>query len=97
MGLFGGGTREEKEARKQEAMLSKYHLTELSNPDDIESVKTIIEELAGTGMMELGLTLGGGSEKDLLKTQMYYQRALLEQNFIMIRQLNRIEKALQNE
>jgi hypothetical protein len=96
MALFGHGeTREEKEARKQAAMLAKYRLTELTNPDDVESVRAIIEELAGTGFMEVGAMLGGASEKDIAKIQMYYQRALLEQNFILIRQLNRIEKALQ--
>ena len=34
MALFGHGeTREEKEARKQAAMLAKYRLTELTNPE----------------------------------------------------------------
>lgn len=98
MALFGHGeTREEKEARKQEAMLAKYRLTELTDPDDIASIRDIMLELAGTGFMEFGATFGGGSEKDVLKIQMYYQRAILEQNFIIIRQLDRISKALQNQ
>lgn len=98
MALFGNSTKEtkeEKQARKTQEALDKYGLTSLSNPEDVESVKTIVTELAGTGMMELGAVLGGASEKDLLRIQMHYQRALVEQNFIMIRQLDRIAKMLE--
>lgn len=100
MALFGSKdkeTKEEKEARKEREVLEKYGLQTLKNPEDIESVKKIVSELAGTGLMELGITLGGGNEKDILKNQLYYQRALLEQNFIMIRQLDRIAALLENK
>ena len=51
-------------------------------------------DASGKGLMELGssITLGGGSEKDWARLQAYYLRALVEQAFIMIRQLDRIEK-----
>lgn len=100
MALFGNGTKEtkeEKQARKEREALEKYGMQDLTDPDDIESVKKIVSELVGTGLMEAGITLGGGTEKDILKTQLYYQRALLEQNFIMIRQLDRISKKLDNQ
>lgn len=100
MALFGNKdkeTAEEKEARKQRAMLEKYGLHTLSDPEDVESVKKIISELLGTGLMEAGIKLGGGNEKDILKTQLYYQRTLVEQNFIMIRQLDRIASLLENK
>lgn len=100
MALFGSKdkeTKEEKEARKEREVLEKYGLQALKNPEDIESVKKIVSELSGTGLMELGITLGGGNEKDILKNQLYYQRALLEQNFIMIRQLDRIAALLENK
>ena len=94
--MFGNKeTKEEKLARKQQEMLDKYGLSELTNPDDIESVKKIVNELAGTGAMEVGLALGAGSERDIAKNQMYYLRAIVEQNFIMIRQLDRISKTKQ--
>lgn len=97
MGLFSGGeTKEEKQARKQQEMLAKYGLQNLADPTDIASVKKIVEELLGTGMMEFGITLGGGSEKDIARVQLYYQRAILEQNFIMIRQLDKIASALKD-
>lgn len=98
MGLFGDNeSAEEKALKKQQAMLAKYRLTELTDPDDIASIRDIMLELAGTGMMEFGAKLGGGNEKNLLKVQMIYQRTLLEQNFIIIRQLDRISKALQKQ
>lgn len=99
MGLFGNGnkeTKEEKQARKEQEMLEKYGLQELSNDDDIASVKKIVSELAGSGLMETGIALGGGNEKDILRVQMNYQRAILEQNFILIRQLDRIIKNTQH-
>jgi hypothetical protein len=45
--------------------------------------------------MELGLALGAGSEKDILKMQLNFQRAIVEQNFIIIRQLDKIAKSLE--
>ena len=84
-------------AEKERKMLAKYGLEDLQNESDVQSVKKIANELIGTGMMEFGATLGGGSEKDLLKIQMYYQRAILEQNFIMIRQLDRIASMLKEK
>lgn len=95
MGLFGGETKEEKQARKEREILAKFGLEELNNPQDIASIKNIVNELAGTGLMEVGVSLGGGSDRDIQKLQMFYLRAILEQNFIMIRQLDRITKNTQ--
>lgn len=84
-------------AEKEQKLLSKYGLEDLRNESDVQSVKKIANELLGTGFMEAGVKLGGGSEKDLLKVQMNYQRAILEQNFIMLRQLDRIASLLQEK
>ena len=105
MALFNGETKEEKKARKaaeaaakqaekDQAALRKFGLESLENPEDIVSVKNIVTELAGTGLMELGITFGAGNDRDIQKNMMYYQRAIVEQNFIMIRQLDRIAKLL---
>ncbi len=95
MALFGNAeSKEEKAEKKQKEILAKYNLTELNDPADVESVKKIVEELTGRGLMEFGAMLSG-SEKDLLKVQMGYQRAMVEQNFIIIRQLDRLIKAIE--
>ena len=95
MALFG--SKEDKEAKQQEKiqkMLSKYGLESLSDPQDIASVKTIVTELTGTSFMEFGNMLAP-DEKTANQIQIQYQRTLVEQNFIIIRQLDRISQALQ--
>lgn len=81
------------QAQKEQALLAKYGLLGLSDPEDIRSLQKIASELTGTGMMELGATLSG-TEKDFARLSAYYNRAIVEQNFIMIRQLDRISRAL---
>lgn len=94
MALFGGKeAKEEKAARKQQEMLKKYQLEELSDPADLESVKRIVAELFGTDVFELDALLTG-DVRNMTRNQMYYQRALVEQNFIIIRMLDRINKKL---
>lgn len=83
-----------KAAEKEQKLLEKYNLTALSNPEDIESVRKIVSELVGTGISEVGLALSGGNEKEYMRLQMNFQRAIVEQNFIIIRQLDKISKAL---
>lgn len=93
MALFGGNkeTKEEKTARKQQELLEKYRLGDLTDPADIESVRSIVAELAGTGGIEFS-TILTGDVKEMARVQMYYQRAIVEQNFIIIRMLDRISK-----
>lgn len=79
--------------QKEFEMLERFGLTGLENPKDIQSVRKIVAELAGTGLMEMGVRLGA-SEKAALQVQMVYQRAMLEQNFIIIRQLDQLIKML---
>ena len=98
MALFGGNkeTKEEKTARKQQEMLDKYRLGDISDPNDIQSVQKIVMELTGTGILEFGATLAPNVNTNS-QIQTYYQRAILEQNFIIIRQLDRISKLLSKE
>lgn len=94
MAIFGGNkeTKEEKQARKAQELLEKYGLQELSDPRDLESVKSISLSLAGNGLLELGTSLSAKSE-DLVK--MSNLSALVEQNWIIIRQLDRLNKNLE--
>ncbi|OUC52467.1 hypothetical protein B7939_00650 [Eggerthia catenaformis] len=83
-------TKEEKRVRKEKEALEKYNLNNLTDPDDINSVKKIVSELVGTGMLEFGISLKFGKPEEALKAS--YLRAIVEQNFIIIRQLDRISK-----
>ena len=91
MALFGAKeTKEDKVARKTQAMMEKYGL-EYLDQKDLESVRSIGYALMGNNLIELGTTLSG-SGVDVAK--MSYLRALIEQNWIIIRQLDRLNKKL---
>lgn len=92
MALFGGKeTKEEKAARKEYELLEKYGLTGI-DPKDIEQIKSITTALAGNKLIETG-TIFSGKAEDVAK--LTYLRALVEQNWIIIRQLDRISKTLE--
>jgi len=82
------GNKEDKTA----ALLQRYGLESLSDDQDIASVRKIAEELAGTGLMEAGLKMSMAKAEE--KCKISYLRAIMEQNFIMIRQLDRITQLL---
>ncbi len=91
MALFGGNkeTKEEKQARKVQELLEKYGLQDLSDPRDLESVKRISESLYGNKLIELGTALSGSGEDS---AKLAYLSALVEQNWIIIRQLDQLHK-----
>lgn len=80
-----------KEQKEQEA-LERFGLQNLSNPSDIASVQKIINELVGSGLMEAGLKIG--LAKTEVQLPISLQRAMVEQNWIIIRQLDRISQQL---
>ncbi len=91
MALFGGNkeTKEEKQARKVQELLEKYGLQDLSDPRDLESVKRISESLYGNKLIELGTALSGSGEDS---AKLAYLSALVEQNWIIIRQLDQLNR-----
>lgn len=93
MALFtDSNEKEEKKLKKQQELLEKYKMTELSNAADIASVRRIAADLVGSGLMDFGSLLSG-NDTAMIRVMVQYQKAIMEQNFIMIRQLDRISKA----
>lgn len=93
MGLFGGKeSKEDKTTRKVHDMMEKYGLSEL-DLKDLESVQSISSSLMGNSLIELGTALQGNSTD---AAKMSFLRALVEQNWIIIRQLDRLNKRLDN-
>lgn len=90
MALFGNN--EEKKEQKIQALLQRYGLEDLSDPRDKQAVQNIATNLMGNKLMELGTALQGNGVDS---AKMSYLSAIMEQNFIMIRQLDRIAKALE--
>lgn len=78
----------DKNLEKEQKMLEKYGLQELTDPADVASVKKIVRELIGSGLSEAGMKLGMTDPRYMLPIS--YQRAIMEQNFIIIRMLNRL-------
>ena len=87
MGFFK--SEEEKQAKREEKLNNIMAKYELNNLDDKykNAVKNINVELTGTGMMELGNMLSF-DEKTAARLNTYYINALIQQNWIIIRQLN---------
>lgn len=90
MALFGN--KEDaaaKAAEKEKALLEKYGIEMLYDSQAAECVKKIARELAGTGLIEAGIKLSiGAKPEDQLTVQ--YLRAIVEQNFLIIRLLDAI-------
>lgn len=90
MALFGNG--EEKREQKIQALMQKYGLEDLSDPRDKQAVQNIATNLMGNKLIEFGATLQGNGVD---AAKMSYLNAIMDQNFIMIRQLDRIAKSLE--
>lgn len=94
MALFGSKeAKEDKISRKAQAMMEKYGLMDI-NQTDFESVKTISNALLGNHLIEMGTALQGNG---IDTAKMSYLRALVEQNWIIIRQLDAINKKLDHQ
>lgn len=78
-----------------EKAMEKYGLNGISEPDK-DSVRAIVEHLSGSGLMDFGMKLSF-SAKTEDRLQIAYLQSIFEQNWIMIRQLDRIAKALEKE
>lgn len=93
MGFFK--SEEEKQAEREEKLnriMAKYELNDLESKYK-NAVNSINSELAGTGMMELGNMLSF-DEKTAARLNTYYMNALIQQNWIIIRQLDELNKKL---
>lgn len=78
---------EEKLSKKEKAMMERFGMEGLSDPRDLESVKRIAQALTGNRFIEYTTNISGKPE-DAAKIS--YLRAIMEQNWILIRQLERL-------
>lgn len=86
--MFGSKEKkEEKAAAKEQELLEKYGLTDLQDPVDKESVKMIAHNVFANNLMLVGAGLKGRT--DVVATISLLQ-TLIEQNWIIIRQLDKI-------
>ena len=93
MGFFK--SEEEKQAIRDEKMnkiMAKYELSNLSSKYS-NAVKNINSELTGSGLSEFGNLLNPDTNT-ALKVQIQFLNAIVQQNWIIIRQLDEISKKL---
>jgi hypothetical protein len=86
------GNNQEKQEQKTLALMQRYGLEGLSDPRDAQAVRNIASNLAGNKLIEVGVLFQGNG---IDSAKMSYLNAIMEQNFIMIRQLDRIAKSLE--
>lgn len=89
MALFSKENKEDKKAAKAAAILEAYGLESVSDPLTVQALRNISNSLAGNSLIEFGTILSGKAEDVAI---MSYLRAIVEQNFIIIRQLDKLAK-----
>lgn len=89
MGIFGNSeSKEDKKAMKENELLARFGLHNITDPKDKESCRKIVSTLVGTGAMETGMKLSMAKAEEQLKVS--YLHAIMEQNWIIIRQLDKL-------
>lgn len=83
---------EEKNNSGGKSAADKFGLTDL-DAIDLKSVNWIDHELFGNGVIEFASIFSGAKNSELV--MMSCLRALVEQNWVLIRQLNKINKQLE--
>ena len=94
MAIFGN--QEEKDAKaaaKAQRVLAKYGLENI-DPQYAPAVQEIARDLVGSGLIDFGGLLGN-DDKATNRAQTDYIKAIMKQNFIMIRQLDQIAYLLE--
>lgn len=89
MALFNKETKEEKQARKADELLARYGLENVSEPQTLEALERITRTMSANKFVDIGTAMGG-TAPDMAK--LTYLRAICEQNFIIIRQLDKLTK-----
>lgn len=85
--------KQEKELKELQKFLDKYNLEQLE-PMDLQIVKKIATDLAGNGMLKTGMALSFAKAED--QATVTYLSALVEQNWLIINQLSRLNKNIEN-
>lgn len=97
MALFNKSPEEKEEKQQKEIakFMEKYQLEDLDEKD-LVVLKKIANDLVGSDLMKVGvkLTLGTKPEENL---KISYLNTLVQQNWMIIRQLSRLNKNLEEK
>ncbi|WP_130807658.1 hypothetical protein [Senegalia massiliensis] len=94
MALFGEKkTKEEKQKEKLQKFMERYQLEDLDEKD-LVVLQKIAGDLAGNGAFKAGMALSFAKAEEQAKVT--YLSALVEQNWMIIRQLSRLNKSIED-
>lgn len=91
MALFNDVSKQEKNEQKIQEMMNRLGLDRLSDAD-YKSCKKILNDLFGLGLMKAGMALSFAKSEEQCKVG--YLSAMVEQNWIIIRQLDELNQRL---
>lgn len=89
MALFSKDSKDDKQAAKLQALMEKYGLENIHDPQTANALREIATTMTTSNLMAFSAGLTGKSE-DMAKIDCL--RAIIEQNFIIIRQLDKLTK-----
>jgi hypothetical protein len=91
--LFGNKeSKEEKQDRELQKFMDRYQLEDLDEKDMVV-LRRITNDLMGTGLFKVGLAFSFAKPEEQAKVR--YLSTLIEQNWILIRQMSRLNKNLE--
>lgn len=80
-------SKEVRQEQKMQAQLDYYHIGDLQDEEIREAAKSIISGMTANKFLDAGIALSGKAD-DIAKIA--YLRVLTEQNFVLIRQLDKL-------
>lgn len=95
MGLFGQKDEEKKQSKEEKQLskfMEKYQLEDLDEKDFVV-LQRIATDLAGNNFFKVGMALSFARAEEQAKVT--YLSALVEQNWMIIRQLSRLNKNIE--
>ena len=93
MAFFNRESKEDKEDRKLQEFMERYQLEDLDEKDLIV-LQRIATDLSGNKWFKAGMAFSFAKAED--QATVGYLSALVEQNWMIIRQLSRLNKNLEN-
>lgn len=93
MALFGGKDKKSKSEKQLEKYLKKYQLEDLDEKDMVV-LERIANDLVGNNFFKAGMALSFAKAEEQAKVT--YLSTLVEQNWMIIRQLSRMNKNIED-
>lgn len=87
-----GNNKEDKKAQDYQRFVDDHGLGDINDPQSLKIVERLAQQLARQGYIDIGMKLGNATDS------VFYlmQKTIMEQNFLIIRQLDTLTKLLED-